>query len=374
MIDEALQHVHQAQLARLAVHDGQHDHAEVDLKLGVLVEIVEDHLGLLAALQLEHDPHTVAIALIADFGNALDLLFVHQAGRGFNEPGFVDLVRNLGYDDRLAVFAERFRGRFGSQLQCSAAFGEIIQDPLAAEDETRCREIRALHQADHFARVRIRFLYQQNGGVDDLGEIVRRNIGGHAHRDARRSVDQQIRNARRQHLGLHAALVEVGPEVDRFLVEIFKQRRIDAREPRFGVPVGRRRIAVHRSEVALPVDERIAQRKTLRHAHQRVVHRNVAVRVVVSQNLTNDARALSIRAVERQTHLRHGVQNPAMHRLQPVANVGQRAPDDHAHGVIEIRSPHLVFNVDGDDVLFALATQGQLRGVRIFGISQALTP
>ena len=35
-----------------------------------------------------------------------------------------------------------------------------------------------------------------------------------------------------------------------------------------------------------------------------------------------------------------------MHRLQTVANIGQRAADDHAHRVIEVRPPHLVFDVD----------------------------
>ena len=101
----------QAQFARLAVDDGQHDHAEVDLQLGVLVEIVENHLGLLAALQLEDDAHAVAIALVANFRNAFELLFVHQRGGGFDQASLVHLVRNLGDDDRLAVLAESFRWR-----------------------------------------------------------------------------------------------------------------------------------------------------------------------------------------------------------------------------------------------------------------------
>ena len=35
-----------------------------------------------------------------------------------------------------------------------------------------------------------------------------------------------------------------------------------------------------------------------------------------------------------------------MHGLEPVAHVGQRAADDHAHGVIEIAPPHLVGDRD----------------------------
>ena len=187
------------------------------------------------------------------------------------------------------------RGGFGAQLERAAAFGEVIQNALAAQNESAGREIRALHQTHDLAQMRVGLLHQQNGGVDDLGEIVRRDVGGHAHRDAGRSIDQQIRNARRQHFGLHAPLIEVGPEIDRLFIQIFQQRSVDAREPRFGVPVSRRRIAVHGTKIALPIHQRIAQRKILRHANQRVIHRRVAVRMVIAQHFADDARALAIR-------------------------------------------------------------------------------
>ena len=86
MLDEVLDAIDQAQLARLAVDDRQHDDAEADLQLRVLVEIVQHHFGLLAALQLEDDAHAVAVALVADFGNAFDLLLVDQRGGVFDQP------------------------------------------------------------------------------------------------------------------------------------------------------------------------------------------------------------------------------------------------------------------------------------------------
>ena len=43
-----------------------------------------------------------------------------------------------------------------------------------------------------------------------------------------------------------------------------------------------------------------------------------------------------------------------MHRLQPVAHVGQRARHDHAHGVIEVGAPHLLFDGDRRDVVRGL--------------------
>src|ERR1700681_4774591 len=48
-----------------------------------------------------------------------------------------------------------------------------------------------------------------------------------------------------------------------------------------------------------------------------------------------------------RAHLGHRKKNAAMHRLQSVADIGQRAADDHRHGIVEIRPLHLLFNVDG---------------------------
>ena len=52
-----------------------------------------------------------------------------------------------------------------------------------------------------FERV-VGLLIESDGRFDDFGEIVRRNVGGHADGDAARTVDKQIRDARRQDVGL----------------------------------------------------------------------------------------------------------------------------------------------------------------------------
>ena len=56
---------------------------------------------------------------------------------------------------------------------------------------------------------------------------------------------------------------------------------------------------------------------------------------------------LRVARLGSKAHLLHGVENAAMHRLQSVAHVGQRAADDHRHRIVEIRPAHLLFNVDG---------------------------
>jgi hypothetical protein len=42
-----------------------------------------------------------------------------------------------------------------------------------------------------------------------------------------------------------------------------------------------------------------------------------------------------------------------MHGLETVAGIGQRAPDDDAHRVVEIGAAHLLFNIDRNEICAA---------------------
>ena len=65
---------------------------------------------------------------------------------------------------------------------------------------------------------------QRAAGVDQLAEIVRRDVGRHADGDAARAVDQQVGIGRRQDRRLLLALVVVRLELDRVLVDVGEQR------------------------------------------------------------------------------------------------------------------------------------------------------
>ena len=149
---------------------------------------------------------------------------------------------NFGEHDRAAV-AAAFLDMTLRALQDRAAPGSVgAADPGGAEDRRPRREIGAedmLHQplggdrgvGDEGA-----------AGGDHLAEIVRRDVGRHADRDSARAVDEQVREARRQHLRLAFRRVVVGREVDGVLVGIAKQEVGDLGEARFGVAHRRGRI------------------------------------------------------------------------------------------------------------------------------------
>ncbi len=207
---------------------------------------------------------------------------------------------------------------------------------VARDDLAAAREVRARHQLHQLRMRELRIADQRHRRGGHLAQVVRRDFGGQAHRDARGAVEQHEGQARRQQLRLLERAVVVRHEVDRALVDLVEQQLRDRREARFRVTHRRRAVAVARAEVALAVDQRVAHREVLRQAHQRVVGRLVAVRVVLAEHVAHHARRLHGLGVVAQAHLVHREQDPALHRLLAVADVGQRAALDHAHRVVEI--------------------------------------
>jgi hypothetical protein len=239
--------------------------------------------------------------------------------------------------------------RLAAHDDAPAAGGIRVLDALGAHHDAAGREIRPfdeLHELVHRNVLGVLGVVDQIcDAVGDLGQVVRRDIGRHAHRDARRAVNQQVRQQRGHHRRLLEGAVEVVAEIDRFLVEIGQHVARDAGEARFGIAHRRRAVAVERAEVALPVDQRVAHGEVLRQAYQRVVHGHVAVRVVLAEHLADDARAFFVRRVVADAELVHGEQHAAVHRLEAVAHVGQSARHDHAHRVVEVGGLHFDLDV-----------------------------
>jgi hypothetical protein len=72
--------------------------------------------------------------------------------------------------------------------------------------------------------------------------------------------------------------------------------------------------------------------------------------MVFTHHVADDAARLAIGAAGDIARFLAGVEDATVDRLQPVANVGERAAHDHAHRVIEVAGLHLVDDRDGVNV------------------------
>ena len=333
------------QRARDAVDQRDHVHAEGRLHGRVLVELVEDDLRQRSALELDDQPHTVAVGLVTQVADVRDLLVVDEVGDLRDQPAVAALLhgeRELGDDQRLLALADLLDAHAGAHAHAASAGLVGVTDPGVADDDAAGREVGPLDVAHELVVGDVRVVDVGDDRIGDLAQVVRRDVGRHADRDAGRAVDEQVREARRQDQRLLVVAVVGRGEVDRVLVEVAQHLHRQAREPRLRVAHGRRGVVVDGAEVPLPVDERVAHGEVLRHAHERVVDRRVAVRVVLAHHVADDRGALRARARRPEALLAHRVEHPPVHGLQPVAHVGQRAPDDDGHRVVEVRRAHLV--------------------------------
>ena len=86
--------------------------------------------------------------------------------------------------------------------------------------------------------------------------------------------------------------------------------------------------------------------------------------MVLTDDVADDAGRFFVRLVVIVTQLAHGEQDTPVNRFQAIADIGQRAPDDNAHGVVEVRLPHLIFEIDGKDLLSRLGHSFNSNGWR----------
>jgi len=164
----------------------------------------------------------------------------------------------------------------------------------------------------------------------------------------RRRVHEQVREAAGQDERLLLVPVEIGDEAT-----VSARCRAGARAPsvRAAPPcIDRPREDRRRStEVAVAVDQRRTERPVLRHAYQCVVNALIAVRVVLLQHLANRRYRLTVRPVRAQARFEHRPQDPAVDRLQAVADVRERPSDDDRHRVVEVGALDLLLEPDGLD-------------------------
>ncbi len=178
---------------------------------------------------------------------------------------------------------------------------------------------------------------------------MRRNVGRHAHGDAARAVDQQVGNTGRHDRRDHFGAVVVRHPVDGLFVQVGQQLVSQLGHAHFGVSHSRRVVTVDRTEVALAVYQQVAQREWLSHTNDGVVHSGVAVRVILTDHVTNHTGGFLVRLVPVVTQLAHCEQHAPVHGLQAVARIGQCSTDDYAHCVVEVGLLQLVFDIDRED-------------------------
>ena len=206
----------------------------------------------------------------------------------------------------------------------AAATGLIgLAHAVITVDYTACGEVGSDDYALQIGYLQLGIVEKRYARVDRVGKVVGRHVRSHTHRDARRTVHQDIRETGRKNQRLLAGIVVVGLEVHGIGVDVAHHLLAQRVEAHFGITHRRRRVAVDRTEVTVTVDQRVSQRPPLGHTDNRTVDRRVAVGVIVTHHLTDDFGRFLVRFVTVVAHLVHTEQHTAVHRLHAVTHIRQ---------------------------------------------------
>ena len=366
VVDPHLQHLLQSHRVRAAVHQRHVVHREVVLQRGVLEQLHQYRVRVEPGFDLDDDARAVMpVGQVDRARDAFELAVLDALGDAFQHALGAHHERQFGHHDRLLAGRDvlDMRGRTGGQRAAAGLVG--LTNAVASDDDAAARPVRTRHVAHELLQRGVRMRHQMLGRIDDLAQVMRGHVRGHAHGDARAAVDQQVRDGGRQHGRLLELVVVVRREIDRVLVDVGVHAQRRGREPCLGVARGGWAV-VERTEVAVAVHQRQTHRERLRQTHHRLVDRRIAVRVELAHHLADHAGRLHVRAVRVQVHLAHLVDDAALHRLHAVAGVGQGARVDHRVRVFEERLAHLLVQRRLDDMLLDRArVEGRLRRLAV---------
>ena len=327
------------------------DHRNGILELRIGEQLVEDDLRVGIAANIHDNLHTFTRGMVLNVRDAVDALVFDQICHGLDQTRLVDHVRDLGNDDLALAVRQIYNLGLCANLDLAAAGCIGGANAAAAHDNAAGREVRSLDELADLVHLRLGMVDDIAGAVDDLREVMRRDVGRHADRDTGRAVHQQVGEAGRQYDRLLTLLIEVRLEIDRVFLDIRQHVVRQLGHAGLGITVCCRGVAVHGTEVAVTVDQRIVQRERLRHTHHRVVNRCVAVRMIPAEHITDGRCRLAVGLVRGQTVLVHRVQDAAVYRLEAVAHIRQRAADNNTHCIVDVAFLHLAFEIDLHDFL-----------------------
>ena len=100
------------------------------------------------------------------------------------------------------------------------------------------------------------------------------------------------------------------------------------------------RITVDGSEIALPIHERITKGEFLSHTDHGIVNGLITVGVILTHHLTNGTSGFAEFLLSGVPALIHTVEHTAVNRFESITCIRECSPDDHGHGVVDVRIFH----------------------------------
>ena len=178
---------------RLTVMKCEHNHADGILQLSIAKQLIEHHLRIGFLFQIDDDTHTVSVRFVVQRGYRVNLFIFYQLGNLFDQPRFIDHIRNFGNNDAKCAVLSFLNFGTGAERNLSAAGRICGTDSGSAHNNAAGREVGAFDAFHDFIQRCFGIINQQIYCINHFPQIMGRDIGSHTDRDTGTAVYQQVR-------------------------------------------------------------------------------------------------------------------------------------------------------------------------------------
>ena len=146
----------------------------------------------------------------------------------------------------------------GADHYPASARGVSLKDARRTVDGSVCREVRTFDVFHKLGNGTLGVIHTVDSGVNDLTEIVGRDICRHTDSDSDSSIYKEVREAGGKNAGLSSSVIEVRHKVNDLFFKVSHKRVSYLRHSRLGVTVSRSTVSVNRTEVSVTFNKGIS--------------------------------------------------------------------------------------------------------------------
>ncbi|CAB4994190.1 unannotated protein [freshwater metagenome] len=191
-----------------AVYEGHKIGCKSGLQRCVLVQVVEEHVGGRISLQFNDQSGHASRSFVANLPDSLNHPSIGELCNLLFDGFDRGLIGDLG-DNNAVPFGSLFNLCFRPHFYGTTACTDGRDQTSAAHNLRARRKVGALHKLHQVIRSCLGIINQVQCCIDDLTEIVRRNIRCHSHCNALAAIHQQVREPARQNLWLLSRTIKV---------------------------------------------------------------------------------------------------------------------------------------------------------------------
>ena len=198
------------------------------------------------------------------------------------------------------------------------------------------REIRSFNILHQTIEIYIRIINISTATINDLTEIMSRNISSHTNGNTISTIYQQIRNFSRHHTWFLQCIIEVIRHVYSILIKVIHDMLTHLAQTTLGITHSSRRVTIHRTKVTLAINQKITHIPVLAHTNEGAINRRVTMWVILTKNLTYYTGTFLIGIIASITNTKHTIKDTTMNRFEAISYIRERTSHNNRHRIVDI--------------------------------------